>query len=660
MRICAVMKYPPIQGGVSAQSYWMARGLAEAGHEVHVVTNADEVEPEHRIIFDEDDREWLAPAFGQGRVHLHGTEPLSPTLTHIPQSNPFTGKLAGSAAEVVRRYGCDLIYSYYLEPYGVAAHLAASWTGVPYLVRNAGSDVGRLMNHLGLATTYREVLRRADGICSGSPYPYLGMGVRPEALYRGPPSHLPRSCFSPQVVPLDIPLHAARMQREHPHLVSNARPIDPAVPIIGVYGKLGIAKGSYDLLRALARLKAEGRRFQLVALARSRNMDTYFRVLEELGLAASTWVLPFVPHWKVGRFIRACRAVCFLERDFPITFHAPTVPREVLASGTCLILSGEIASKQRFRERIIAGENALVVPDPKVHADLANALRLVIDDAALAASIGQKGAELLVDGREEQPAGRGYEPIFQDVLERRGGRPSTLPLADRGLPETREEALRTLVPALFEALGARAGAAVESFVSAHPSPGAGCFADAASFCEWVLNHQTQGDAQLRDVARYCERLVWLGTTRAEEERLPLYDRVDRWGADNRNAPIQAMLRLVPTRSNLLRIERFEVLPPGLPHGREGSGPGACIVVFHKQPNMNGHHFRVNTWTAGLLERCDGTKTAQALLDAEAARTGRPAEELERPLLEALQLFHQKGLIVLSAPDSSINVAFSHA
>jgi hypothetical protein len=44
MRICFIGKYPPIQGGVSAQTYWAVRGLAERGHEVCVVTNADEVE----------------------------------------------------------------------------------------------------------------------------------------------------------------------------------------------------------------------------------------------------------------------------------------------------------------------------------------------------------------------------------------------------------------------------------------------------------------------------------------------------------------------------------------------------------------------------------------------------------------------------------------
>ena len=43
MRICAIGKFPPIQGGVSMRTYWTAHGLAAYGHEVHVVTNAKEV-----------------------------------------------------------------------------------------------------------------------------------------------------------------------------------------------------------------------------------------------------------------------------------------------------------------------------------------------------------------------------------------------------------------------------------------------------------------------------------------------------------------------------------------------------------------------------------------------------------------------------------------
>jgi len=36
--------------------YWAARGLAERGHHVFVITNADEVEPEFRIDLTKSDR----------------------------------------------------------------------------------------------------------------------------------------------------------------------------------------------------------------------------------------------------------------------------------------------------------------------------------------------------------------------------------------------------------------------------------------------------------------------------------------------------------------------------------------------------------------------------------------------------------------------------
>ena len=49
MKICILGKYPPIEGGVSTQTYWLARGLAQRGHHVHVITNADEVEDMFRM-----------------------------------------------------------------------------------------------------------------------------------------------------------------------------------------------------------------------------------------------------------------------------------------------------------------------------------------------------------------------------------------------------------------------------------------------------------------------------------------------------------------------------------------------------------------------------------------------------------------------------------
>ena len=50
MKLCMIGKYPPIQGGVSRENFWQTYTLAQAGFDVHVVTNAQEVENEFRCI----------------------------------------------------------------------------------------------------------------------------------------------------------------------------------------------------------------------------------------------------------------------------------------------------------------------------------------------------------------------------------------------------------------------------------------------------------------------------------------------------------------------------------------------------------------------------------------------------------------------------------
>ena len=120
MKLCVIGKYPPIQGGVSSQTYWLTHALAALGHEVHCVTNADEVEPSYRMYLSPDDRHRLETRPKDrrtGSVTVHCTnEPRG--LTFIPYANPFTTKLAALAADVVEEYGCHLILAWYLEPYG--------------------------------------------------------------------------------------------------------------------------------------------------------------------------------------------------------------------------------------------------------------------------------------------------------------------------------------------------------------------------------------------------------------------------------------------------------------------------------------------------------------------------------------------------------------
>ena len=83
LKICIISKYPPIEGGVSARVYWLAKALGERKHEIHIVTNAQEVEGEYKERFDDDEQEYIPK-----NVYLHSTNPDT-NPWHIPFSKAY-------------------------------------------------------------------------------------------------------------------------------------------------------------------------------------------------------------------------------------------------------------------------------------------------------------------------------------------------------------------------------------------------------------------------------------------------------------------------------------------------------------------------------------------------------------------------------------------
>ncbi|MEU6325721.1 glycosyltransferase family 4 protein [Streptomyces sp. NPDC047049] len=395
MRICFLTKYPPIQGGVSMHCYWAARGLAERGHQVVVVTNADEVEDTFRIRIPEADLAeggHYQPRFPEtgGSVTVLSTRPPDRReLYYIPLGNPTVSRLAGIATGVIRDHDCQVVFSYYLEPYGLAAFLAGRFTGVPYVFKHAGSDLHRLMRLPELRTTYTEVLRGANRVISRGPSRarLLEAGVPEEVLTAQAGFGLPTAFFNPTGASRSLGQWLATGGSPGPYP-------DDDLPVLGMYGKLGEYKGSLDVLHAMARLRDEGFRFRLLAASHGWQEQAFRRLAEELGLSDHVHLIPFVPHWHIPAFIRSCTAVAFLEREFPIAAHTPTIPTEVIACGGPLVVSAEVAAKQLFRTSIRDRRN-VIVTNPRRHEDLAASLRYALEDSARARAIGLRGhAEL--------------------------------------------------------------------------------------------------------------------------------------------------------------------------------------------------------------------------------------------------------------------------
>ncbi|HYF10115.1 MAG TPA: glycosyltransferase [Candidatus Paceibacterota bacterium] len=343
MRILIVGKYPPIQGGVSAETYWLAQNLSELSHKVSILTNADEVEDESRLSLDDEDRALLTGYWRRDSIVLRSTKKERRHL-YIPQGNPSVSKLVTLGLDLVAKEKPDVIWAFYLEPYGVAALLLSMLTGVPYTIRNAGSDIGRLMSSEQLRGMYAEVFRRAKKVYSTKRHleSLIALGVDPENVETPTSSRVPGNVFFPAFY--DEP------QRSTEKVV------------FGVYGKVNEAKGSPQLLKALALLKKRDVALQVKALWGGRHLPSVLELKRDLGLTEEEIeVRPFVAHWKVPEFIRSCHAILFLENNFSIAFHGPGIPVEVLSCGRYLVTTEEVAAKARSAN-LLTPHNSLVLP----------------------------------------------------------------------------------------------------------------------------------------------------------------------------------------------------------------------------------------------------------------------------------------------------------
>lgn len=404
MKICMIGKYPPLQGGVSRQMFWIAYALAQAGHQVWVVTNAFEDFQDYKIHLDCGDHAMLERDFASGGfVRVIKTTSQSQEA-FIPYANPFVSKLTSLATDVVKKHQCDLIFGYYLEPYGVAAALVSAWTGVPYVIQHAGSDISRLLDFSDLRTTYKHVLQNASAVLTTHRLKakILNLGVKEDCVVTERyGSALPTMLFQPQGPKLDIAAHLNDYLKttKDPHPIysrSQQNSFDPNTITFGHYGKIHEKKGTFDLLDALQNLKNQNLKFQLLLLNAGRecDFDFLFTEIQKRNLQDVAWCLPLLPHWRVPQFLRLCDAVCFLERDFGIANHNPIVAREVLACGRALILSQEIFQKQKHQNLWQDQNNFYLVKDPSHPNELASVLKNIITDFDNAIAVAHAGHKL--------------------------------------------------------------------------------------------------------------------------------------------------------------------------------------------------------------------------------------------------------------------------
>jgi hypothetical protein len=399
-------KYPPIQGGTSSQVLNTVRQLAAAGHEVDVVTNGREAASGCRAMFNSDDERRMGElhrSSGHGSVQVHYTSPVSPT-SYIPWAQPFVSKLFGLGLDLIRANQYDVVVGWYFEPYGLVAGLVAELSGLPLVIRHAGSDLARLARHPDLRPAYSWMVGRADLILTGPRSRRLlrELGADPESFRMTGPGQL-ADYFDGPVDPIEIADVApdaaamfAAMDLSEPvrDLLDSRLQAPLEGPVIGVCGKVASSKGSYDLIEALEVAASRGLRFTLLGAVGGQKelLNPFLAALAATQyLRDQTIILPFLAPWRMPGFFDACDLVCLLEHSFDVDIHRTRVPEEVLRRGRTLVLSQEMATKVHFRDQLRSGVNYLEVEDPEATESLAGILAEAIRQPDLRLEIASRG-----------------------------------------------------------------------------------------------------------------------------------------------------------------------------------------------------------------------------------------------------------------------------
>jgi len=168
----------------------------------------------------------------------------------------------------------------------------------------------------------------------------------------------------------------------------------------------------------MERLKHSGLDIGLLALAHGPpEIENDFREqVRKLDLADRVLQIPFLPHWRVPEFLRSCLAVCCLEQNFPITFHTPIIPLEVLLCGRCLVGSTEVIRKLPNYARLPHGYGCVAIEDVNNVEILSERLGAIVRNPAPAAAVGARGCAFAREMQKEMPFPHALERILETVI----------------------------------------------------------------------------------------------------------------------------------------------------------------------------------------------------------------------------------------------------
>ncbi len=432
MRILLIGKFPPIEGGVSVKTFEFCLDALQRGHEVHFLTNSNEVENEYRQQFLNHDTTFMDSLLSGAAFHLYQTTPLD-GYSQIPRSDCFFSKLFGIGSSILEHEDIDIIIGWYFEPYGLVASVLASLYSKPFILIHAGSDLGRLSRHPDLHHAYNWMVNNSTSFLTKPRSRELLVSTFPQIsntkkLRNRPGVPLPKY-FTEKAPKLDINEYVDNADElfsginddelKRSLLSLNQKRFHPIGLTLGMYGKVGRRKGTFALLESLSTLASDGVEFSFIGLFGGKEsiLKEAIEIIEgNVMLAKRTWILPFVPPWRIPSYLNLCDITCFLENRFPISIHGPGIPFEVLTFGSCLVCSKEIADKSFIRANLIDRKTFVEITDPEDTEELPRRLNELLSNEHLVRSIAARGNRIAHHFNQELRKSPSLCEILEDLV----------------------------------------------------------------------------------------------------------------------------------------------------------------------------------------------------------------------------------------------------
>jgi glycosyltransferase involved in cell wall biosynthesis len=300
-RIVVISKFPPIEGGIAAKTYWFCKALAERGHIIHIVTNRIDADPEYSINPYEEKLQLE-------NITIH--RPSGQIPWHVPNDHHVDMELLDCAIRVARDNTADIIDTGYLVPYGLIGFLTSRTTGIPYLLRHGGSDINKFLRAGLWADLLREVFSNAAVVITDRAN---------HAVARKLSNHI---CLTPPYVPnphFYKPLHTSRQGK-------------PILALIGKTNYYWRHKGWHRVVDLMRRLKND---FDFVVVSQGIGLKDFKKYVREEVRSSVEW-RPFIHPSGMPELINEVDGAFMFFNDLPYPAFSNLVP-EVLYCGKTVI-----------------------------------------------------------------------------------------------------------------------------------------------------------------------------------------------------------------------------------------------------------------------------------------------------------------------------------